>query len=135
MPAAGAAEEQQRAAGPHPADGVLRHRDGQPLVPGEVADRPLVLKLRQGRVVRYSRRDHHVVERLRQLAEEPVERRQVRRVERRGLERPDFVGGVLQLLRVAAGEDDVGALVACFTGRLESHARAAADHHDGLPGQ
>ncbi len=40
---------------------------------------------------------------------------------------------VLEALRVAAGEDDVGSLCACSSGCLESDFGAATDHDDGLP--
>jgi hypothetical protein len=40
---------------------------------------------------------------------------------------------VLEALRVAAGEDDVGSFGACASGCLKSDSGAAADHDDGLP--
>src|SRR5262249_40618241 len=73
MAAAGAAHEQQRAAGPHPADGVLDHGHGQPQMRIEIAVRALAVEVGQGRVVRAGAGDHHVVDLLRQALEEPVE--------------------------------------------------------------
>ena len=46
--AAGAAHEQQRAAGPHPADGVLGDGEGQPQMLVEGAVRLLAVQVGQG---------------------------------------------------------------------------------------
>ena len=133
--AAGAAHEQQRAAGPHPADGVLGHGNGQPLMRIEIAVRTLAVEVGQGRIVRTGAGDHHVVDLLRQALEELVEGGRVGRVEGRGAQRAEFGRGALQALGIAARQDDVGALGACPPGGLEPDAGAAADHDDGLPGQ
>jgi hypothetical protein len=89
----------------------------------------------QRRVVRAARRDHHVVDRSRQAAEEPVQGVRVGRVERRGRPRSDVGPRGGQALRVAAGDDDLGALGAGAPGGFESDAGTAADHEDGLAGQ
>jgi len=48
--------------------------------------------------------------------------------------RADFQLGRLEPVRIAAGEDDLGALSLGAPGRLEPDAGAAADHDDRLAG-
>jgi len=101
----------------------------------EIAVRPLAVDVGQGRVVRTGAGDHHVVDRLGQVGKEPVECGRIGDVEGRSLPRADLGGSVPQALGVAAGQDDIGALGAGPAGGFEPDAAAAADHHDGLPGQ
>jgi hypothetical protein len=56
-------------------------------------------------------------------------------VEGRGALRADLGRRLLEPVGIAAGEDDIGTLGPGAPGCLESDARAAADHDDGLPGQ
>jgi TetR/AcrR family tetracycline transcriptional repressor len=134
-PGAGTAHEQQRATGPHPADGMPGHLDGQPQVPVEIADRPRVVEVGQGRVVRAGAGHQHVVNRSRQAGEELPEGGRVGGVEGRDLARADIGRGLLEVLGVPAGEDDLRALLAGAAGGFQAYAGAAADHEDGLPAQ
>jgi hypothetical protein len=133
--AAGTAHEQQRAARPHPAGGLLGHRDGQPDVMVVIEVGSVAVQLGQRRVVRAGAGDQHVVDRPRQVAEEPGERGRVGGVERGGVARADVGRGLLQAVGVPARDDDAGALLAGLAGGFHSDAGAAADHEDGLPGQ
>jgi hypothetical protein len=76
-----------------------------------------------------------MVDRARQVVEEPLHRRGVGRVEGGGGVRVEVVRGPLEALGVAAGHDDLGALAAGAAGRLEADPGAAADHDDGLAEQ
>jgi hypothetical protein len=114
---------------------MLRDGNGQPQMLVEIAVRPLAVQVGQPRVVRTGARDQHVVDRPWQVAEEPVEGGRIGGVEGRRAQRADFLSGVLKPLGIAAGQDDIGALGAGAAGGLEPDAGAAADHHDGLPGQ
>ena len=133
--AAGAGHEQQRAAGPHPADGLLGHGDRQPDVMVPIELPPVVLQLGQRRVVRAGAGDQHVVDRSRQAAEEAAERGLVGGVKRRGIARADLGRGLLQAVGVPAGDDHAGALLGGQAGGFHSDAGAAADHDDGLSGE
>src|SRR6202034_4374079 len=93
-PAAGTAHEQQRAAWPHPADGMLGDGDVQPHVYIEVAEGPLAVQVRQGRVVRARAGDHHVVDLSGKTGEEPGEGSRVGDVEGGGALRADFGCGL-----------------------------------------
>jgi hypothetical protein len=68
----------------------------------------------------------------RQLVEEPLQRDRIVRVEGGGAPRADVARCLLEALRVAAHEDDFGALRACQPSGLQSDAGAAADQDDGL---
>src|ERR1700745_4124310 len=125
--AAGAAHEDQRAAGPDPADGVLGEGHGQPLVVFEVLARLVAVQFGQGRVVRSGARDHDVVDLGGQPVEEAVEGGRVGGVEGRGAARADLGRGPLEALGVSSGQDDLGALGASAAGGLEPDAGAAAD--------
>ena len=135
MAASGAAHEQQRTAGPHPADGVLGHGNGQPQMRIEIAVRTLAVEGGQGRIVRAGARDHHVADRPGKVSEEPVEGGRVGGVEGRGALRAQFQRRLLEPVGIAAGEDDIGTLGPGTPGCLEPGARAAADHDNGLSGQ
>jgi hypothetical protein len=74
-----------------------------------------------------------VVDRRRQLIEEPLEATEVSRVEGGTAQCVELKRRLLEALRVAAGEDDAGPLAAYSSGCLESDSGAAADHDDGLP--
>src|SRR5262249_23641904 len=47
--------------------------------------------------------------------------------------RVEFARGALEALGIPAGEDQLGPLSACSSGRFEPNAGAPADHDDGLP--
>jgi hypothetical protein len=89
----------------------------------------------QAPVVRPASRDHHMVDRGRQVPEEPVQCSRISGVEDRCADRVEFERGVLEALGIAAGEDDVRPLSACPSGCFESDAGAAADHDHGLTEQ
>jgi hypothetical protein len=91
--------------------------------------------LRQRSVVLAAGRDHQVVDGVRQILEEPLQGRRIRRIEGRCAQRAELGRGGLQSLAMAPGEDDISPLGTCTPGRFESDARATADHDDGLPGQ
>ena len=76
-----------------------------------------------------------MVDRRRQALEEPVEGGAVGGVEGRGAERVELECGALEALGIAGGEDDVGPLGTCGSGRFQADAGAAADDDDGLPEQ
>ena len=71
---------------------------------------------------------------LRQLVEEAPEAFEIGDVECRTAQRAELACCVLDAFRVAAGEDDIGALGACLLSRLEADSRAAAKQDDCLPG-
>jgi hypothetical protein len=114
---------------------MLGDGDGQPDMIVEIPVRPVAVQVGQRRVVRAGARHHHVVDRGRQVGEEPVEGVRVGGVERRGAARAEFGRGPLQAVGVAGSQDDVGPFGAGLAGGLEPDARASADHDDGLPGQ
>src|SRR5262249_45656234 len=133
--APGAAYEEQGASPADPAGGVpgapQRRQEISLPVPARLFD----VELSQRRVVGTRARDQYVVDRRGQLVEKPLEAIEVRRVEGGTAQSVELERRVLEALRVAAGEDDVGSLGACSSGCLESDSRAAADHDDGLPRQ
>ena len=103
-----------------------------------VADRPAHLigvHLEYGRVIRAGAGDHHVVDRVGQVLEEPLQRRGIVGVEGGDAPGVDVESCLLQPLRISAGEDDLGALGAGAAGGLEPDAGAAADQDNGLAGQ
>ena len=83
--------------------------------------------------MRLASRHHHVVDRGRQVTEEPLEGSRIRGVEGCGAQRVELARGALEALGIPAGEDHLGPLSACSSGRFEPDAGAAADHDDGLP--
>ena len=134
-PAAGAAHEQQRAAGPHLAGGVARDLERQHRMVGERRAHLVGVHLEQRPVVGAAGRDQHVVDRTREPVEEALQRSRVVGVEGRGAPRVDVARRALEALGIAAGEDDVGALAAGASGGLQPDAGAAADDDDGLAEQ
>src|SRR5882724_9788184 len=86
-------------------------------------------------VVRPASCDHHVVDRGRQLTEEPLEGSRICGIEDRCAQRVEFARGAPQALGIPAGEDQLGTLSACSSGRFEPDAGATADHDYGLPEQ
>lgn len=101
----------------------------------EIAVCPLAIQVVQAPVVRAAGRDQHMVDRRGQILEESAEGGRIGRVERRGTQRADLGGGLLEAAGIAAGQDGAGALGAGQAGRFESDPGAAADHDDRLPGQ
>jgi len=129
------AEQRGRQRGVDEADGVARDLDRLHRV---LADRLAQLgraHLEQGAVVRAARRDQHMVDRRRQVAEEPLQGRRVADVERGGPPRAEFPRRPVKPAGITAGEDHLGALGPGAPGRLEPDARAAADDDDGLAGE
>src|SRR5262249_17823112 len=107
----------------------------QPEVLVEHAARLLEVDVCKWRVVRGAGGNHHVIDGCRQLVEEPREAIEVRRVEGRTAHGSELARRVLEALRVPGREDHVGALGPRSTGGFEPDSGAAADHHDGLPGE
>jgi hypothetical protein len=110
--------------------GDLEHQQGM-LVEG--ATRLLEVHVEQAPVVRPASCHHHVVDRSRQVTEEPLEEGRIRGVESRGAQRVKLARGALEGLGTPAGKDHPGALSAGSSGGFESDAGATADHDDGLP--
>jgi hypothetical protein len=98
-----------------------------------VAARLCKVDVGEPRVVRATGGDQDVVDRGRQLVEEPLEALEVGGVERRTAQRTEFVRGVLDAFRIAAGENQLGPSSACSPTRFEPDAGATADDDDGLP--
>ena len=134
-PGAGAAHEQQRAAGPDLAHGVLADPQRHQQVRVQGPERLVEVQLGQRRVVRSAPGQVQVVDRPLQVREEPVQGGRVGDVEGRRVARADLGRGLLQVFGVPAGQDDLGALLAGPAGRFQAHAGAAADHDDRLTGQ
>src|SRR5262249_5375987 len=134
-PAARAAHKYQRAAGTHLADRVARDLKVQHDVIAEHLSYLGCVHLEQGRVVRARASDHYMVNRSGQVREEPLRGGRVRGVECRGALRAYLGRRLPEPSGIAAGEDDIRAFGPGAPGRLEADARAAADQHDGLPGQ
>ena len=133
--AAGAAHEEQGSSRADLARGGSSHLDRQQEMGVHVAARLVDVELRQRRVVGTGARDQHVIDRRGQLVEEPAEPVEVGGVEGGDAGGPELEADALQAIRVARGEDHLGALRARAPGGLEPDARAAADHDDGLPEQ
>jgi hypothetical protein len=76
-----------------------------------------------------------VVDRCRKVLEEPREAVGVGGVEGGTAEGAELVGGVLDAVGIAAGEDDLGPFGPCPTRCLEADPGAAPNHDDGLPDQ
>src|SRR5205814_5700200 len=101
----------------------------------ECAARLREVQIDKAPVLRPASCDQHGVDLGRQVQEEPLEPTRSRGVEGRGAQGVEFARGALQALRIPAGEDHLGPLAACSSGRLEPNARATADHDYGLPEQ
>ena len=78
--------------------------------------------------------DEHVVDRRRQLVEEPAEPDEVGGVES-GNTAFELEAGALHALGVACRDDHLGSLLACSPSGLEADAGAATDHQERLPGE
>jgi hypothetical protein len=91
--------------------------------------------LEQGAVARAAGRDHHMVDRCRQVLEEPLQGGRVVGVEGGGALRAEFPRRLLEPVGTTAGEDDIGTLGSSASGCFEPDTRAAADHDDGLSHQ
>lgn len=89
------------------------------------------VELCERRTVGTRARDQHVVDRRRQLVEEPLEPVEVRRVEGRDAG-SELETGSVEAVRVARRDDEVGSYLARAPGRLEPDAGTAADHDQGL---
>ena len=133
--AACAAHEQQRASRSHLVGGIAGNLEYQQEVRVEGAARLREVHVDEAPVVRPASCHHHVVDRGRQVTEEPLERSRIRGVEGRGAQRVELARHALEALGVPAGEDELGSLSACPSGRFESDASATADHDDGLPAE
>ena len=134
-PAAGAADEQQRAAGSHPAGDVAGDREREQHVLAERSARFFGVHFERGLVARAAARDQHVVDRCWQLLEESLQRSRIAGVEGGGALGAELEPSLLQALAVARREDDLGALGPGASGGLQTDPGAPADHDDGLPEQ
>jgi len=117
--AAGAAHEQQRASRSHLAGGTAGDLEYQQEVLVEGAARLREVQVDEAPVVRPASCDHHVVDRGRQLTEEPLEGSRICGIEDRRAQRVEFARGAPQALGIPAGEDQLGTLSACSSGRFE----------------
>jgi len=131
--AAGAAHEQQRASGSYLGGGESRDLEFQQEVRVEGATRLRQVHVEQASVGRKARCHHYVVDRGRQVTEEPLERSRIHGVEGCGAQRAELHRGTLEALGIPAGEDQPGPLSTCPSGCFQSDAGAAADHNNGLP--
>ena len=95
----------------------------------------LCIHLEQWHVARAGAGDHHVIDRIRQVLEESLQRGRIGRVEGGRAPRADFLRCALEPLGIAAGEHDVGPLSAGAAGCFETDPGAPADEDDGLPEQ
>ena len=129
------ADEQERSARAHLADGPTGDVQRQPEDRVNGAARLCEVDVGQPRVVRAAGSGQDVVDRRWQLVEEPIEALEVGGVKRRNAQRAKFACGALEAFRVAGGENDIGALGPRSPGRLQPDPRAAADHDDRLPGE
>jgi hypothetical protein len=91
--------------------------------------------LGQPGVVLAARGDHHMVDRVRQIAEELLQGGLIGGVERRRIHGSELERSSGQVLGIAAGEDDIGAFGPGSAGGFQPDAGGAADHDDGLPEQ
>jgi hypothetical protein len=80
----------------------------QPEMLVDLAARSPEVEIGQASVVRASSGDHHVVDRRRQVSEEPREVVRVGGVEGRAAQGAERLGGMLQAFGIAAGEDELG---------------------------
>ena len=134
-PTARSADEQERSARAHFAGGEAGDVERQPEFLLDVAPRLGEVDVRQSCVVGAAGGDHNVVDRLPQLVEEAPEAVEIGGVERLTAQRADFARGLLDAVRVAAGENDLGALEPRSLSRFKTDPRAAAEQNDRLPGK
>jgi hypothetical protein len=76
-----------------------------------------------------------MVDRRRQILEEPLQGNRIGGVEGRCALRAEFQRRLLEPAGISSGEDDFGALSAGASSCLKPDACAAADHHDCLSGK
>src|SRR5207249_1152048 len=107
--------------------------EGQQEVLVEGATRLSEVHVDEASVVRPAGGDHHVVDRGRQVPEEALEGSRICGVKGCGAQRVELARGALEAFRIPAGEDQLGPLSTCSSGRFEPDAGATADHDDGLP--
>jgi hypothetical protein len=93
--------------------------------------RLLEVHVREAAVVRTASCDHHVVDRFRQLTEEPLERSRIGGVEGRGAQRVELERGVLQARGVPAGW--AGCVPSNSTSGCATDASLLASAHPGSP--
>src|SRR5439155_14497186 len=99
----------------------------------EHAQRKVEVQLRNGTVGRTAAAHQDVIELCRQAAEEPLQFRGVIEIQRRRAEPGYLSAGAVEPLRVAAGDDELGAGRTRLAGGLQTDTGAAADDHDDLP--
>ena len=131
-----AACQQECPSGAHPRSGVARDLEH---LHHALADRSAhvfggVLEHRSVELARVGG-DQDVVDRPRQIVEEPLHRSRVVGVERGAPACSDVARRLGEPFGVAPSEEDVGALAAGAAGGLEADSRAAAKHDDGLAEQ
>src|SRR4029453_10784907 len=133
--AAGAAHEQQRAPWSHLAGSVAGDLEYQQEVLVEGVARLRDVHVDEASIVRPASGDHRVVDRGRQVSEEPLEGTRIRGVEGRRAQRAELARGGVPGMGIPAGEDPVGPPRTRSSGRFEPDTGAAANHYDGLPAQ
>ena len=79
-------------------------------MPAERVMHLICVHLEQRDIVRAAGRDHHMVDRRRQVLAEPLQGSHVVGVEGRGALRAEFQRRLLEPVGIAAGEDDISTL-------------------------
>src|SRR5262245_2599675 len=97
--------------------------------------RPREVQVGQAGVVVAAGGHQHMVDRTRQVGEEPFKPLGIGGVEGGSAARVDIGGRLLEAVGITADEDDVGALGPGEPGRLQPDAGAAADDDDRLTAQ
>src|SRR5262249_20467144 len=126
-PSAGSAPEEWRLGRATPAHGGARNLDRQKKMRAAVAARLLEVEAGQRRVVRPGAGDEHVVDGPAQIGEKPFEPLEIGGVES-GRARTELSSDPAQAVGIARSEDHFGAPGPSQPARLETDARAAADH-------
>ena len=130
----GSADEQQGPSGTHRLGGVPGDVHRQPQVGIDIALARFEVEIRQRRVVGPGTGHEDMVDRRRQLVEEPAQPFEIEGVEGDDA-RPELETDPVQAVRIARREDHIRSLGAGVPGGFKTDPRAAADHDDPLPSE
>jgi len=130
----GAAHKQQRSSRSHLAASVPSDLERHQEVHADFFACLRKIHIHEPPTVRPTRCDHYMVDRPRQVTEELLEGSGVGGIEGYVTQRAKFCRGALETLGIPTSENYLGSLGACNSGRFETDAGTAADHHDCLPG-
>ena len=133
--AAGTAHEQERTSRYDLVGCVAGDVERQQEMSVEGAARLLEVQVEEAPVGRPAGRQHHVVDRGRQVTEELLEGSRIGSIEGRSAQSVELDRGASEGLGIPAGKDQLGPLSACSPGRFKPDTGATADHDDGLPEQ